>query len=92
MTSQPRRDQKRNSPTEALAAGSRSVSCSSKKWAWPTRRGAKAAALNLRRRERGATRPYRCVECGAWHVGHIPRAVARGEMSVEEWYGREAAQ
>lgn len=31
-------------------------------------------------------RPYPCDLCTAWHIGHKPRAVMRGEVSASDFY------
>ncbi len=38
-------------------------------------------------------RPYRCkrAECGAWHLGHLPDEVRRGEQSRRQAFGDGAA-
>lgn len=36
-------------------------------------------------------RPYRCADCGGWHLGHLPSVVRRGLKSRDEIYGDEAA-
>lgn len=65
---------------------SRSTSCSSGKWTYPDRAQAKTHAAKMRAAGHGGLRPYRCRECGRWHVGHKPTVVRRGLMSSEEWY------
>jgi hypothetical protein len=62
--------------------------CPSGKFAHPTRKGAKEHASNARRRTGEHVRPYRCPICDLWHVGHLPRAVVRGEVSSDQAYGR----
>lgn len=65
---------------------SRSISCSSGKWSYTSRRVAKLWAQRARSVGKGVMRPYECNECGAWHVGHKPRAVIRGDLTAAEWY------
>lgn len=64
---------------------SRSTSCSSGKWTYPTRAQAKKHA-RLVRKTNGGLRPYVCAECGLWHVGHKPTVARLGVMSSGEWY------
>lgn len=64
-------------------ASGRTVSCSSGKFSYVSRAVAKEWARKARV---GTMRPYRCTECGLWHVGHKPKAVIRGEVSSTEWY------
>lgn len=61
--------------------------CSSGKVGHSSRAKAKASAKLVK----GHTmRPYYCDECGAWHVGHKPRAVVRGEVTADEWYAQRS--
>ncbi|WP_281711779.1 hypothetical protein [Dermacoccus nishinomiyaensis] len=47
-----------------------------------TRKDAKNAA----KRHKGGRRPipYTCDECGLWHIGKPPPALARGEIARDE--------
>lgn len=44
--------------------------CSSRKWTWATKRAAKKSLTRMRGIGREGMHPYRCRECGLWHVGH----------------------
>lgn len=58
------------------------------KIAYQSREMARAGA---RRHSQGEQlRPYRCETCALWHVGHLPRAVRRGDVTADEYYGRSA--
>lgn len=48
--------------------------CSTGKMRFPTRREARARLSRLRRRPQtdASLRPYRCGECGWWHLGRRP--------------------
>jgi hypothetical protein len=81
---------KKNNPREDYVRGYPSSRCSTGKWAWSTRRGAKVAA-RVKHPDDPRLRAYRCDECSHWHIGHIPPAVARGDMSAAQWYGGRAA-
>lgn len=49
---------------------------------YSTRRSARTVARQVDR----TMRAYRCDTLpGYWHIGHIPREVARGEVSKEDW-------
>jgi len=62
-----------------------SSGCSSGKRAHLSRRSAKAHALGLRRYGQHL-RPYECVECRYWHVGHLPARVIAGLVTSTEHY------
>lgn len=70
--------------------GASKAGCSSGKWAWPTRAGAKSLGKVLRnhggKRAKGV-REYLCPECNRWHVGHLPRSVRKGKASSADVYG-----
>lgn len=59
--------------------------CSCGKMSFPTKA---AARLYLKRQGPRAKRmrPYNCPEVGTVHVGHIPEAVVRGELTASEHY------
>jgi len=63
---------------------SRSTSCPSGKWSYPTRASAKKHA----KRVGDGLRPYRCDHCPAWHVGHKPAVTMRGDMSASDFHAR----
>lgn len=60
--------------------------CSSGKRVYPDRATAKTVAARAERGGRGRMRPYRCGECRGIHLGHLPGAVVRGEVTADEWY------
>lgn len=35
-------------------------------------------------------RPYRCQDCGYWHLGALPEQVIRGELTADEFYRERA--
>lgn len=47
------------------------------KVAFYTRRQAKEKARELKS-VRGHMRPYRCDDCGFWHIGHLPARIRLG--------------
>ena len=63
--------------------------CSSGKWAWQTRAGAKTLVKALRHQGDSKVREYRCPECDRWHVGHLPVGVAEGRVSSAQVYARK---
>lgn len=69
--------------------GASRVGCSTGKWGWLNREGAKTLARALRKEGSGAVRTYSCPECGRWHVGHIPFETRRGYRSANEVHGNE---
>lgn len=59
------------------------------KWGYHTRADAKKAL----RRHRGKgfdrrVRPYKCPDCGFFHLGHMPGVVRAGMATADEFYGR----
>jgi hypothetical protein len=62
--------------------------CSSGKWGWSERAGAKTLAKALRQTGESAVRVYPCDECGRYHVGHLPFETRRGHRSADDYYGR----
>lgn len=36
-------------------------------------------------------RAYRCPDCRCWHLGHIPKPIARGDFTAREIYGGQPA-
>ena len=58
-------------------------SCPSGKREYPSRRSAKVHSARLRSQ---GVREYQCEQCGAWHVGHLPARVRRGELTATEHY------
>lgn len=66
--------------------GATKDACSSKKWGWPSREGARSLLRTLRNAGDHGSRVYRCPECALFHVGHIPRVVRNGETSATEFY------
>lgn len=58
-------------------------SCLTGKREHQSRRSAKAHAARLRPER---LREYLCEHCGAWHVGHLPARVRRGELTAKEHY------
>lgn len=62
--------------------------CSTGKRGYPERAGAKEVAKFMSKTGNPGTHVYRCAECRNWHVGHLPSAVRRGEVSAQEWYQR----
>lgn len=66
--------------------------CSSGKRGFPERRGAKEAARHVAKTAGGdKPRAYLCDDCGYWHMGHLPDAVMRGEISAAGWYDEGGA-
>jgi hypothetical protein len=61
--------------------------CSSGKWAWHVAAEARSAVRSMKRMGDRAVRAYLCPECSRWHVGHLPRAVREGRISVADYYG-----
>lgn len=57
--------------------------CPTGKRQHPSRRSAKAHSARLRPER---VREYQCEQCGTWHVGHLPAAVRRGELTATEHY------
>jgi hypothetical protein len=37
-------------------------------------------------------RPYRCDDCGCWHLGHLPAAVRLGIVTAAEFNAAAAAR
>lgn len=63
-------------------------SCPTGKISYPTRASAHDAAVRARKRGEHV-RPFRCVrDCGGWHVGHIPAATVRGQMTAADYYAQ----
>jgi hypothetical protein len=69
--------------------GATKAGCSSGKWAWKERAGAKTLSRALRKSgSKGkGVREYRCPECDRWHVGHLPFEAKRGHRSARDVYG-----
>ena len=63
--------------------------CSSGKWGWTNRAGAKTLLRALRHGGDHGSRVYRCPECDRFHVGHIPVDVRQGKLGVRDVYGRD---
>lgn len=86
---------KRPSPFAAAAAngvdynGATKAGCTSGKWGWVERAGAKTLSRALRKSGGKGVREYVCPECGRWHVGHLPFEARRGHRSAREVYGLE---
>lgn len=55
-----------------------------KKVSYRSKRAAKTAR---RRVGDGGLRPYFCERHNSWHLGHLPRAIHRGDVSRSEVYG-----
>ena len=53
---------------------------------------ARASAKWAGKRHVEKMRPYACSTCGLWHLGHLPRAVRRGELTADEWYGNTTGE
>lgn len=70
----------------SLTAGTND--CPTGKQAHASRKSAKQHASRIRRTNGEHLRPYRCPYCELWHVGHLPGAVIRGELSDDQHYGR----
>jgi hypothetical protein len=70
---------------------SRQTSCPSGKWTYPTRSAAKKHASRMRRMKGDNMRPYECLACGFWHVGHKPKITMSGAMSSSEFHARNIA-
>jgi predicted aminopeptidase len=51
----------------------------------PSRASARAQAIELRQ-QGDHVRVYFHVACGTYHVGHLPAAVMRGEVSDVDYY------
>lgn len=79
--SQSKRDRERQKTGQAYIVGA----CPSGKRCHDSRASAKAHAARL---VGDHLRPYRCDQCGYWHVGHIPRAVLQGLRTSTEHYER----
>lgn len=62
--------------------------CSTGKRTWARRADAREYANRNHRGGHDRLSPYRCDECGLFHVGHLPRAVLAGTMTRNEYYGR----
>jgi hypothetical protein len=60
--------------------------CSSGKWGWTERAGAKTLVRILRKEGGGKIREYACLECGRWHVGHMPKDVLKGRLGARDIY------
>lgn len=73
---------KRDRPPEGVLNG-----CPTGKRAYPDRPAARAKALKHRQWYGDHLRPYRCPTCDAFHIGHLPAAVLRGDVSAREHYG-----
>jgi len=73
----PRR--KENAPRTVVAA---SGACG--KVAYHDRKAARRALKTLPQQR---MRPYACDGCGLWHVGHLTKAVRRGDFTAREIYG-----
>lgn len=58
-----------------------STNCVTGKRGYSSRKLAKEAAAMLRGEKMS---PYDCTQCNYWHVGHLPRAVIRGEQSRDQ--------
>lgn len=66
--------------------------CSTEKRGYQTRAAAKRAARHMRKLGDELMSAYRCGECGVFHIGHLPRAVKRGEAGRADIYrNREAS-
>lgn len=35
-------------------------------------------------------RPYKCLSCDFWHLGHLPRSVLKGRMTRRDIYGESS--
>lgn len=66
--------------------------CPTSKKAYVTRAEAHRAAVRIQKQVGGERMsPYRCRDgCAYFHIGHLPRAVKRGEVTRGE-YRKEAA-
>lgn len=62
--------------------------CSSLKWGWNEKAGARTLSKALRAAGEKAVRVYICDECGRYHVGHLPFETRRGHRSADDYYGR----
>lgn len=69
--------------------GATKSGCSSGKWAWTERPGAKTLSKALRKSGGKGVREYLCPECDRWHVGHLPFEAKRGHRSARDVYGLE---
>lgn len=58
-------------------AGMYSTGCPTGKRGYVDRQAARVAEKRARL-VTGRMRPYLCKQCGAWHLGHLPRSVVRG--------------
>ena len=65
--------------------------CPTQKRAFFDRRAAKAAARSHRKAGTTNMHVYYCDLCSHWHIGHLPAAVVRGEVSTAEWYAQRDA-
>lgn len=66
--------------------------CPTGKRAYATKAAAKDARRWFQRRGGDLLSAYRCEHCSCFHLGHIPDAVRRGDISRGDYYGgREAA-
>lgn len=71
--------------------GGATSACPSGKWTYLLRREAKEHARRLKRaasHDGAGIRPYRCPDCGLWHVGHLPHDVRGGLTSADEHYSK----
>lgn len=67
-------------------------SCSSGKRVFDTKSEARQVARLLRKEgDNALMTPYVCPECEGIHIGHLPKAVRRGEITRDEYYERGAA-
>lgn len=56
------------------------------KFIYLSRKTAKVAARKTPSTQGGGVRPYPCpVSAGHWHVGHVPGAVRRGDITRDDW-------
>lgn len=67
--------------------------CPTGKWGWQDRPDAKRALKSIRHTGKGkGMHAYHCPACELWHIGHLPRAVREGRVSVRDYYaGGDAA-
>jgi hypothetical protein len=72
-----------NIPRDGLAG-----SCPTGKRTHLTRADAKRHARNLRLEKASHVRPYQCLVCSFWHVGHLPAQVMRGVKTTAQVYRR----
>lgn len=87
---------KRPSPYAAASkngvdyTGASKVGCSSGKWGWIEKAGAKSLSKALRQQGGKGVREYVCPECSRWHVGHLPFETLRGRRSARQVYGLDS--